>query len=279
MLNAGRIAEVLTDRFGVPLVGQAADDAEGQHARLRPRDLVHTQGFAVDVLIGWRTVDVNFAPGTYAAQLLVAMAASDPDQRSAFRTFMQAAVSDGAKVAFQINGQNTDPLHPEKWPSEWRSLSLSLTRGPMVIDGKDPAVMEALAISWGGRMVGSVLSLMPLEPVQPPVAGEAEGGAYQALVTKYERSQINRAACVEIHGAKCKVCGFDFGKFYGPIGVGFIEVHHVESVSLLEPGTILDPATDLVPLCSNCHSMAHKRRPLPYTVDELKAMIREAEER
>ena len=65
----------------------------------------------------------------------------------------------------------------------------------------------------------------------------------------------------------------DFEKVYGLIGRGYIEVHHVESVARLAPGTILDPGTDLVPLCSNCHSMAHKRRPVPYTVNELKDMV------
>jgi 5-methylcytosine-specific restriction protein A len=58
--------------------------------------------------------------------------------------------------------------------------------------------------------------------------------------------------------------------------VGFIEVHHTELVARLAPGTILDPAIDLVPLCSNCHSVAHKRKDTPYTVDEIKAMIEAA---
>ena len=121
-------------------------------------------------------------------------------------------------------------------------------------------------------MLGSALSLIPLEPVHPPVAGQEEGGAYQATVTRYERSEINRAACIEIHGCRCNVCAFDFEKVYGEIGLGFIEVHHVEMVSRLEAGAILDPAIDLVPLCSNCHSMAHKRNP-PHAVDELRAFL------
>lgn len=111
------------------------------------------------------------------------------------------------------------------------------------------------------RLLGSVLSLMPLEPVQIQLAGEAEEGASQAVVTKYERSAINRAACIELQGTGCTVCGVDFAAVYGPIGFGYVEVHHVEPIASLAPGTILDPPKDLVPLCSNCHSMAHKRSP------------------
>jgi len=274
MLNASRLASILTDRYGVALNGEAVDDAEGQHARFRPRDLAHTQGFCVSVLIAWRTIEVEFTPGTFAKQLLTLMAGADQEKRSIFKTFMLAAASEGATVTFIINGHKTDPQQPAMWPTEWNSLVLSISKGPMQIDGRNPAALEALALAWGGRMLGAVLALLPLEPIEPQQpTGEAEGGAYSAVVTKYERSRINRAACIDIHGTKCKVCGFDFEKFYGPMGAGFIEVHHCELVARLAPGTVLDPAVDLSPLCSNCHSMAHRRKETPFSLDELRAMI------
>ena len=37
------------------------------------------------------------------------------------------------------------------------------------------------------------------------------------------------------------------------------------------PATSWTPWGDLVPLCPNCHAMAHRRR-IPYTVAELRAM-------
>lgn len=273
MLNASRLASILTDRYGVALSGEAADDGEGQRAHFSPHDLAHTQGFRVSVLIAWRTVEVHFSPGTFAKQLLTVMASSDAEKRNLFKTFMQAATLEGATVTFTINGEKADPQEPKAWPAEWNSIALSMSKGPMQIDGRNPSALESLVLAWGGRMLGAVLSLMPLEPVEQQATGEAEGGAYTALVTKYERSRINRAACIDIHGATCKVCGFEFEKFYGPMGAGFIEIHHCELVSRLAQGTVLDPALDLVPLCSNCHSIAHRRKDMPYSVDELKAMI------
>lgn len=203
------------------------------------------------------------------------MESSSPDQRAVFGTFLRAAASDGAAVRFRLNDQDADPWNPTTWPNGWNSLSLSMQKSPMAIDGANPAALESLAIIWAGRMLGASLSLMPLEPVEPVPVGEAEGGATQVLVTRYERSSINRAACIEIHGAVCKACGFDFGRFYGELGRGFIEVHHTQMVARLSPGTILNPETDLVPVCPNCHSMLHRRTP-PYTVDELRATIQTA---
>jgi len=273
MLDAASLSQALTDRYGVHMAGEARKDADGLRAEFRPVDLPHTRGFSVDILIGWRTVEVDFAPATYGRQVLSAMAQADQEKRSVFHTFVQAAINAGAEVTFQINGRNFGTSETDVWPIDWSSLIFGFSKGPMTIDSANPEVIDRLALTWTSRMLGSVLALMPLEAVDQPPAGEAEGGGFQATITRYERSTLNRQACMDFHGMVCKVCGFDFEKVYGSIGEGYIEVHHVESLASLAPGTILNPVIDLVPLCSNCHSMAHKRRPVPYTVDELKAII------
>jgi 5-methylcytosine-specific restriction enzyme A len=88
----------------------------------------------------------------------------------------------------------------------------------------------------------------------------------------YERSNRNRAHARELHGSRCLACGFDFNRVYGHQHAdSFIQMHHVKSVArgIATP----DLATDLVPLCSNCHSMAHRRRGMSLNVEELKALI------
>jgi HNH endonuclease len=45
-----------------------------------------------------------------------------------------------------------------------------------------------------------------------------------------------------------------------PIDRGFIEVHHTKPLSESEGDMETDPATDLVPVCSNCHRMIHRRK-------------------
>ena len=48
------------------------------------------------------------------------------------------------------------------------------------------------------------------------------------------------------------------GKAYGDIGEGYIEIHHVNPHHTFEGVHMVDPANDLIPLCSNCHSMIHR---------------------
>ena len=63
-----------------------------------------------------------------------------------------------------------------------------------------------------------------------------------------------------------------FFEKYGDIGKDYIEVHHLIPVSQMGANYIVDPIKDLAPLCSNCHSMIHKKNP-PYTIEELRSLI------
>lgn len=276
MLDSQRLSETLTLRHGIALDGDARDDELGQHARVWPRDLSTTRGFIVEVVVGWRSVTTTVSPGNYASKLLAALSQSTAERRATFGVFIKAAASDGAAVTFKINDAAVDPFQPAGWPAQWQGFTILALAGPLEIDSRDPTALAELTAKWGGRMLCSVLALLELETALSN--GEAEGGQWHALVTRYERSEVNRAACIELFGPRCAVCGFDFETHYGEIGRGFIEVHHKEMVSRLEPGTVLDPATDLVPLCANCHRMSH-RRSFPFTVEELKAFLRSDEER
>lgn len=57
----------------------------------------------------------------------------------------------------------------------------------------------------------------------------------------------------------CEICGFDFQKFYGDLGANFIEAHHIKPVSTMSEGESTK-IEDLVMVCSNCHSMLHRRK-------------------
>lgn len=271
MPDAVKIARLLTLQHGVELSGEAGVSPDGQRVRLWPAQFPPTRGFIIDVLVGWRTLTAAAVLGNYAGAVLSALSRSTADRRATFGVFALASMNDGADVELLINHERVDPLTPVAWPADWRSFALTIQKGPFTFDGNNPDAVFALASKWGGRALCCVLSLLELEPA--PVFGAAEGGQYKQLVTRHERSDTNRAACIEIFGPRCRVCGFDFEAAFGDIGCGFIEVHHIEMVSRLEPGTILDPSRDLVPLCANCHRMAHRRSP-PFTVAELHEMRR-----
>ena len=96
-----------------------------------------------------------------------------------------------------------------------------------------------------------------------------DGQSSTVKLTRYERNPKNRAEAIKIHGTTCLACGFNFNDFYGKeLAKDFIEIHHIKPLSQGEYN--VNPNTDLVPLCSNCHSMIHKEKIPPRTVEEIK---------
>lgn len=101
-----------------------------------------------------------------------------------------------------------------------------------------------------------------------------EGASKSIKVNIYERNPLARKKCIEHHGCKCSVCGFDFEKAFGEdIGKGFIHVHHLLEISAIKKEYAVDYKNDLIPICPNCHAMIHKRKPA-FTVKELKERMR-----
>lgn len=91
-----------------------------------------------------------------------------------------------------------------------------------------------------------------------PAPGTYPGTAVvHVAVNRYERDPEARRACIAHRGNNCAACGFSFDVVYGEIGADFIQVHHTVPASQLGTSYELDPLTDLVPLCANCHAMAH----------------------
>lgn len=102
--------------------------------------------------------------------------------------------------------------------------------------------------------------------------GEMEGDLKLSLVRRRERNPRNRLLAIKIHGTACKVCREDHAKRFG-FALSLVEVHHAQPLSQSGGARIYDPKTDLVPLCPTCHRAAHRRRPLPFSVAELKGML------
>ena len=99
-----------------------------------------------------------------------------------------------------------------------------------------------------------------------------EGKRYSITVNAYERDPKARAKCIACYGCYCAVCGFDFEATYGNVGKGVIEVHHITPLSLINQEYQINPVKDLIPVCSNCHTIIHKRKP-PYDIKEARGLL------
>lgn len=128
-------------------------------------------------------------------------------------------------------------------------------------------------IIWQFDSEVNFINQAPLDPEQVLAGAYWEGGTTQILVNKYERDRSARRECVKHYGATCQVCEFDFEKQYGKLGKDFIHVHHIVSLSTINKEYKVNPITDLIPVCPNCHCMIHKRIPA-FTVYDLKELRR-----
>jgi len=100
-----------------------------------------------------------------------------------------------------------------------------------------------------------------------------EGAVRQITVNSYERNPVARKKCLEHFGTKCIICELDFGKMYGPLGEGYIHVHHLKPLSEISETYKIDPVNDLQPVCPNCHAIIHRKNP-PLAIEQVKDLIK-----
>ena len=100
-----------------------------------------------------------------------------------------------------------------------------------------------------------------------------EGEKKDRLSSYYERNPKLRSATIKEQGLTCKICGFNFEDFYGDVGIGFIEVHHLTPISILNPDQKLCPVNDMVVVCANCHRMFHRNKNETLTIEQVKCLI------
>lgn len=102
-----------------------------------------------------------------------------------------------------------------------------------------------------------------------------EGEKIHVAYEVAHRNPALRQACLDKYGYQCQCCGMDFASLYGEeLGAGFIEVHHLKMISTFDERRPDDYVENLVPLCSNCHSMIHHGKEGPLTLGELRAAYR-----
>lgn len=120
--------------------------------------------------------------------------------------------------------------------------------------------------------------LFPDELTEEEQLAYNEGAGKQVLVNSYERNADARKKCIDYYKEKddgrivCQICGFDFGKIYGPGYDGLIHIHHVVPIASIGSNYTIDPINDLIPVCPNCHMALHSKN--DDTVEELKEKVK-----
>lgn len=99
-----------------------------------------------------------------------------------------------------------------------------------------------------------------------------EGLKKTISVNAYERNGTARRQCIEHYGTICNICQFDFEAVYGNVGSGFIHVHHIVPLHVIDQSYKVDPISDLRPVCPNCHAMLH-RGSTTLSIEELRNIM------
>jgi 5-methylcytosine-specific restriction protein A len=264
----------IADRVGLSVQGKLIPDADGAFCEFVPTDGHPNETFIVRFRLGWRSAEASFVAGNYAGPLIASMGKCSEEARQTFTAFANGIAARKIKLLMRVNGTEVAAGQPATWPPNWSLLELSLKLTPLVVEPSDDAQLERLTLDLVVPLFGMMATLIGVEENELPTTGEAEGRAVQSLITRYERKKVNREACIQLKGSRCTVCGFDFAEIYGHFGIGYIEIHHVNSIASMGPDYRICVATELEPLCANCHAMAHREEP-PVSIERLRIIVEE----
>lgn len=270
------VARVISAETGLPFTGRRLPGTGAEPViELTPAGHTASQTFVLSTRVGWRSLAIRFQPGAFAADLIGEMGRADEHGRAVFSAVLSASAEAGATIELVVNGQAVPWDGQTLWGEPWTGFHLELRKGQLPLQSGGPDGDHQLITGWTGRAATAIVALLPLENaavVEPDVVGLPEGALVTVQANRYERDRRNRAAALAIHGYGCKACDTVLADLYGDAAAGFIEVHHLSPVSTLGPDYVIDPRTDLAPLCPNCHSMTHRRTP-PYSIAELRSLL------
>jgi 5-methylcytosine-specific restriction protein A len=213
---------------------------------------------------GLRRFTAELTFGNFAAGTIRQMQQAGDEEIQLARALI-ASVATGADVTIG-NGQTTG-----NWVIDSGSFSLTAVKRDIDARFEDDSLADtcrAVVIPILAAMA-ELYGYDPVEEICPPDhEALTEGAVKLSVVRRRERNPRNRLLCLRIHGAVCKICAFDPATRYGGAS-SIIEVHHLQPLSASEEARPYDPATDLIPLCPNCHRAVHTKRSVPWTPEEL----------
>lgn len=268
-MDENGLARALSSALSLPITGKS--DPRSGMTEFRLQGMSRPHGFSVIVTPLLSRVKAELRLDRLAADLLRVIGEAGSDRWLQAAEISRTYESLGAKFQILVNGTSVSALAAEDLIGNVQTFACT---GSLMRTSVDESSSDIFMVSEA--LFSFIICLLPLDVDQEPTAElgsvdfafASEGQKYSVLATRYERSRANRAAAIAVHGSSCVVCRFSFDESYGDLARGYIEVHHLMPVSSMGGERPVDPITELVPLCANCHRMAHRRWP-PYTPQEL----------
>jgi 5-methylcytosine-specific restriction protein A len=238
-------------RTGLRIWFADLDERNGPVAELRPYGI-----WGYRVALGF---------GKFAGEVVRQIQAAGAEDVGLARALV-ASISPA--VDLQISGHGRDDWHVDSGAFKITATARGLP------DDQDEAVAKVCrdVIVPLLAAMAELIGYDVIEEEDDDRAHAYEGAILISTIRRRERNPRNRLLCIRLHGEKCACCGIEPRSVYGEAG-SIIEVHHLEALSLLAVPRAYDPAIDLAPLCPNCHRAVHTRRPIPFSLSELQALM------
>lgn len=239
---------------------------------LRFSDLSEKQTFLLALCRHWKSTEINLRADAFASKTLTFLATQAVERKIQIKNLIDEKRSSYSTCQIMVDGKSfLDDQLSEPY-STFEFQASILTEDSSIENGL-VGEKEAVFVSFCIEIFSLILPLSDSRYTNPDeVTGFPEGSVSHVVVNKYERDPRNRRIAIELHGTKCMACDFDFEAKYGPLGREYIVIHHTTPVSSMGEGYIVDPATDLVAICANCHAMVHRVNP-PMPILELRKLL------
>ena len=258
-LLAEYLSSELSNCFGYSIDVDVNRIYEGLQLLIGPTITSPETGFTNEIIIGFGYVKAELQIHNFAGQLVSFMKNAGVEQKRLFSRYADELTKIGAQLLFKLDDNEVDYTNIREWPSDWSDIIFSFEVPDFHVDINEST--QPATYQLARNFLGCVLSLCQSEIDRGDI-GNVEGNEKYRIVKQYERSRLNRALCIEKFGYDCQACGMNFRERYGDLGRDYIHVHHVVPLSEMGEAYVLDPTKDLVPLCPNCHAMAHQHDPV-----------------
>ena len=214
---------------------------------------------------GMRAYRVRLGYGNFSRETFERMNAADDESHQLAISLIEAVGRDAGSIHV------TDPQY-QRWVIG-QEFHLSVT-SPRAKQSDPKKRAQSLSREIVVPILSALAELNGYDTIESdePDEGVFEGRVSLSVVRRRERNPRNRLLAIKLYGTNCMVCGQDQAKSFG-FDNSLVEVHHCHPLALTNGERVYDPKVDLVPLCPTCHRAAHRRTPIPFSVEELRQML------
>lgn len=270
-----QVFKTVAESLGIQILEEKGRVPVDHDFSLRISSIPRPEGFSIRIgegLSSWK-LDLNL--DSFSVDLLNLFGQTYESRFEDVRSVLESGEDFGLSTNFLVNDKDLSLLERKE---SWKTVEITVLSRYFEEDLKFKSLKNSL--------LHFLCLIIPLFTEDSAMENEEistsldlidseEGALYRITTNRYERSRINRSRCLSFYGFSCQGCGLVLEEKYGPIGQGSIHVHHKIPVSQMGGSIVVNPISDLVPLCPNCHLIVHKKDP-PLEVRELQDLVKNA---